>query len=110
MVPFEAVWPSLWQLGWSLVLGTLASGGQWLVILAHRLAPASLLAPFFYSQLLWVTGLGFLVFGNLPDAWTVAGAGIIVASGLYTAHRERVRRVAAASPVRLSPRAWRLNG
>jgi drug/metabolite transporter (DMT)-like permease len=114
MVPFEAVWPSPWQLGWSLVLGILASGGQWLVILAHRLAPASLLAPFFYSQLLWVTGLGFLVFGNLPDEWTLTGAGIIIASGLYTAHRERVRRVAvspaAAASTRLSPRAWRPNG
>jgi drug/metabolite transporter (DMT)-like permease len=93
MLPFEAVWPTASQLGWSLVLGVLASGGQWLVILAHRIAPASLLAPFFYSQLLWVTGLGFLVFGNLPDQWTLAGASIIIASGLYTAHRERVRRV-----------------
>jgi drug/metabolite transporter (DMT)-like permease len=116
MVPFEAVWPSLWQLGWSLVLGALASGGQWMVILAHRLAPASLLAPFFYSQLLWVTGLGFLVFGNLPDEWTLAGAGIIIASGLYTAHRERVRRgaispaAALVSSARRSPRAWRPNG
>jgi drug/metabolite transporter (DMT)-like permease len=92
MLPFVAVWPTLEQLGLSLVLGVLASGGQWLVILAHRIAPASLLAPFFYSQLLWVTGLGFLVFDNLPDGWTIAGATIIVASGLYTAHRERVRR------------------
>jgi drug/metabolite transporter (DMT)-like permease len=96
MLPFEAVWPTASQLGWSLVLGVLASGGQWLVILAHRIAPASLLAPFFYSQLLWVTGLGFLVFGNLPDGWTLAGAAIIIGSGLYTAHRERVRRVSAA--------------
>jgi drug/metabolite transporter (DMT)-like permease len=96
MLPFEAVWPTASQLGWSLVLGVLASGGQWLVILAHRIAPASLLAPFFYSQLLWVTGLGFLVFGNLPDCWTLAGAAIIIGSGLYTAHRERVRRVSAA--------------
>jgi drug/metabolite transporter (DMT)-like permease len=96
MLPFEAVWPTASQLGWSLVLGVLASGGQWLVILAHRIAPASLLAPFFYSQLLWVTGLGFLVFGNLPDGWTLAGAAIIIGSGLYTAHRERVRRVRGA--------------
>ncbi len=92
MLPFEAVWPTPWQFGLSLVLGVLASGGQWLVILAHRHAPASVLAPFFYSQLLWVTGLGFVVFHNLPDQWTLAGAGIIVASGIYTAHRERVRR------------------
>jgi drug/metabolite transporter (DMT)-like permease len=92
MLPFEAVWPSPKQLGLSLILGVLASGGQWMVILAHRVAPASLLAPFFYGQLLWVSALGFLVFGNLPDTWTIAGAGIIIASGLYTAHRERVRR------------------
>jgi drug/metabolite transporter (DMT)-like permease len=99
MLPFEAIWPNAWQLGLSLVLGVLASGGQWMVILAHRLAPASLLAPFFYSQLLWVIVLGFLVFHNLPDQWTVTGAGIIIASGLYTAHRERVRaRMARVRP------------
>jgi len=91
MLPFQAIWPTPKQFGLSLVLGVIASGGQWLVILAHRLAPASLLAPFFYGQLIWVTGLGFLVFGNLPDRWTLTGAGIIIASGLYTAHRERVR-------------------
>lgn len=99
IVPFVAVWPTPGQLGLSLVLGVLASGGQWMIILAHRLAPASLLAPFFYGQLLWVSGLGFLVFGNLPDRWTLTGAGIIIASGLYTAHRERVRRT-IAKPVR----------
>jgi drug/metabolite transporter (DMT)-like permease len=73
----------------------MASGGQWLVILAHRVAPASLLAPFFYMQLAWVTVLGFLVFGNWPDEWTLVGAAIIVGSGIYTAHRERVRRLEA---------------
>ena len=92
ILPFQAIWPTPEQLGLSLVLGVLASGGQWVVILAHRIAPASLLAPFFYSQLLWVSVLGFLVFGNLPDIWTIVGAAIIAASGLYTAHRERVRR------------------
>jgi drug/metabolite transporter (DMT)-like permease len=91
MLPFEAVWPDARQLALSLVLGVLASSGQWLVILAHRIAPASLLAPFFYGQLLWVTVLGFVVFGNLPDTWTLTGAGIIISSGLYTAHRERIR-------------------
>ena len=91
MVPFQAIWPSPRQLALSVLLGILASAGQWLVILAHRLAPASVLAPFFYGQLLWVTGLGFLVFGDLPDQWTLTGAGIIIASGLYTAHRERLR-------------------
>jgi drug/metabolite transporter (DMT)-like permease len=103
MLPLEAIWPTPRQLGWSLILGVLASGGQWMVILAHRLAPASLLAPFFYVQLLWVTGLGFVVFGNLPDEWTLTGAGIIIASGLYTAHRERVRgRMAHPRPAKVA--------
>src|SRR6202035_820307 len=48
-------------------------------------------APFSYTQLLWVSILGFLIFGEVPDVWTVTGAVFIVASGLYTAHRERLR-------------------
>jgi len=69
----------------------LSSVGQWLIVQAHRLAPASMLAPFSYSQLIWATAAGWLVFGNLPDEWTLVGAAIIIASGLYTAHRERIR-------------------
>ena len=91
LLPFEAVWPTWPQLGLCLLLGVLSSAGQWMVVLAHRLAPASLLAPFSYTQLPWVTVGGWLVFDNLPDRWTLVGASIIVASGLYTAHRERVR-------------------
>lgn len=112
LVPLEAVWPNGWQLCLSLVLGVLASAGQYLVILAHRHAAASLLAPFFYAQLLWVTGLGFLVFHNLPDRWTMLGAGIIIGSGLYTAHRERVRRRGQRRTIadRRPPRVASLSG
>jgi drug/metabolite transporter (DMT)-like permease len=92
VLPFQAVWPDAWSLGLSLVMGVVASGGQWLVILAHRQAQASVLAPFFYAQLIWATVLGYFIFNNLPDQWGVFGAGIIIASGLYTAHRERIRR------------------
>jgi drug/metabolite transporter (DMT)-like permease len=92
LLPFEAIWPDTRQLLLSLILGVVASAGQWLVILAHRLAPASLLAPFSYGQLVWAAGAGFIVFGNVPDGWTLCGAAIIITSGLYTAHRERVRR------------------
>ena len=61
-------------------------------VLAFRYADASVLAPFSYTQLLWVSILGFITFGEVPDIWTVTGAAFIVASGLYTAHRERIRR------------------
>jgi drug/metabolite transporter (DMT)-like permease len=53
-----------------------------------------------------VSILGFILFGELPDVWTVTGAAFIVASGLYTAHRERVRRSQLlAVPAESSPNA-----
>ena len=92
LLPLGWSWPTAWQLSLALLLGVLSSLGQWMVVLAHRQAPASLLAPFTYGQLIWATAAGFAVFGALPDHWTIVGATIIIASGLYTAHRERVRR------------------
>jgi drug/metabolite transporter (DMT)-like permease len=92
LLPFEAAWPTPSQLALCLMMGVLSSAGQWMVVLAHRLAPASLLAPISYTQLPWVTIGGYIVFDNLPDRWTLVGASIIIASGLYTAHRERTRR------------------
>ena len=91
IIPFHFVQPTTPQLILSLAQGVLSSLGQWLVILSLRFTPASTLAPFSYIQLLWMTIAGFLAFGALPDEWTLAGAGIIVASGLYTAQRERRR-------------------
>jgi drug/metabolite transporter (DMT)-like permease len=91
LLPFDAHWPTLGQMGLALMLGVLASVGQMVVVLAYRHAPASVLAPFSYAQLVWAGIAGWLVFGNLPDHWTLVGAAIIAASGVYTAHRERVR-------------------
>jgi drug/metabolite transporter (DMT)-like permease len=98
LLPFQAVWPTPWQLSLAVGMGVVASVGQWLIILAHRLAPASTLAPLFYMQLIWAAAAGYLVFGNLADIWTMVGASVIILSGLYTAHRERVRRAATRRP------------
>lgn len=97
MLPWVFVWPTPRQWLLTLFVGILASSGQWLTVLAHRLAPASMLAPFSYTQLIWATLAGWLVFNTLPDRWTLMGAAIIIASGLYTAHRERARARAAAA-------------
>jgi drug/metabolite transporter (DMT)-like permease len=56
-------------------------------------------------QLVWVTLIGFFVFGEVPDAVTFAGAAIIIASGVYTAHRERVRRAQIVVPAEPYPTA-----
>ena len=89
LIPFHFVSPTTRQLVLSAAQGVLSSLGQWLVIMSLRFTPVSVLAPYSYSQLLWMTIAGFLAFGVLPDEWTLVGAAIIVGSGLYTAQRER---------------------
>ena len=56
-----------------------------------RLAPAAVLAPFVYTEIVWAIALGLVVFGDLPTRWTLTGCVIVVGSGLYLLHRERVR-------------------
>ena len=92
LVPFVWVTPTWHDILFGTLIGIASTAGQWIVVLAFRYADASVLAPFSYTQLLWVSILGFFIFGEVPDVWTTTGAAIIVASGLYTAHRERVRR------------------
>ncbi len=68
--------------------GALLALAHTLMIEAFRRGEAALVAPFKYSSLLWATLFGFLIFGDLPDRWTIAGAAVIVLSGLYVLHRE----------------------
>jgi drug/metabolite transporter (DMT)-like permease len=100
LVPFVWVAPSWHDILFGILIGIASTAGQWIVVLAFRYADASVLAPYSYTQLLWVSMLGFIVFGEVPDVWTVTGAAFIVASGLYTAHRERLRhsQLLAAEP------------
>ncbi|MDE2515070.1 MAG: DMT family transporter [Rhodospirillales bacterium] len=88
---FGFTMPSLREIGIAFAMGVCSATAQYLVIVAYTMMPASLLAPFSYVQILTSTALGFAVFGAVPDRATFLGAAIIVASGLYTAHRERVR-------------------
>ena len=91
VVPFFWKPPELWQFALMILAGALASFGHYMLIAAHRHAPASLLSSFIYSQLVWVIALGYAVFGDVPDGYTLAGASIVIASGLYVFHRERIR-------------------
>jgi drug/metabolite transporter (DMT)-like permease len=83
-----------------LILGGLIGGvGQLLLTEAIRIAPVGVVAPFDYTQLVWATGIGFLVWGETPKPATVLGAAVVAASGLYILHRELVRRRPAAAAV-----------
>ena len=71
---------------------------HWCLIQAYRQATATSLAPYPYLQMVWMIAFGWFIFDQFPDNWTLVGAGIIVASGLYIIHREhrlRVRNQAA---------------
>ncbi|MGE0699190.1 MAG: DMT family transporter [Hyphomicrobiaceae bacterium] len=90
--PFVWVWPD--ARGWGLlvtiaVLGTLS---HLALIKALGYAEAGALQPYSYTLLVWAAVVGYLVFGDVPDRWTIAGALVVIASGLYAWHRERLRQ------------------
>lgn len=91
LLPFVWVTPSLYLILLGTVVGIGSAVAHALIVFALERANASTLAPFSYIQIVWATLIGYLVFGTIPDRWIFAGATLIVASGLYTAHRERVR-------------------
>jgi drug/metabolite transporter (DMT)-like permease len=72
-----------------LLLGLFAGMGHWFVISAYLLAPASMLTPFAYLQIIWATGYGFFIFDQLPDRASAVGMAIIVASGVWLALQEK---------------------
>jgi drug/metabolite transporter (DMT)-like permease len=90
--------PAVWRtptiaacaiVGLTAMLSTL---GQYLLIFGLMRGSISLVAPFTYSQMVWSTLVGAFVFGTVPSAWTWLGASLIIGSGIYVAHRERVTR------------------
>jgi len=74
-------------------LGLLGGFGHYLVIRAFQCGAAAVIAPLGYVELVGTTVLGYLIFGNFPDLWTWIGAGMIIASGIYIALRERRRQM-----------------
>lgn len=97
-------WPGWVPMQWAdapLVAGMGLAGalGQIALTRAFQLGEASMIAPLEYTGLVWVIGWDLLFWQQLPDAWTWSGAAIIVASGLYLLHRERVNRQAPPMPL-----------
>ncbi len=91
-VPFFWVTPDFE--GWALMAltGLLGGAGHFTMIRAFTCAPAATVSPFGYSALIWAALFGLMLFNEFPDVWTITGALIIVASGLYVLHREHVRK------------------
>jgi drug/metabolite transporter (DMT)-like permease len=99
--PFAWIAPSARDLGLMAILGVVAMGAFACVNRSLRLAPASVVVPYQYTMIVWAVALGWLVFGDVPDAFTLVGAAIIVTAGLYIFWREQIvaqRESAFAEP------------
>ncbi len=93
VLPFVFVMPrTLWDGMLFCCLGLFGGVGHYLIIRAFQLGPAAVIAPLGYVELIGTSTLGYLIFDNFPDLWTWVGAGVIIASGIYVAFRERRRR------------------
>ena len=100
--------PSAVDVGLMIILGGLATAGHFLFTAAYREAPASLLAPVNYLHLVWAGGLGWLVFGHLPDGWALAGMALVAGAGAAVAlnsHLEQRKAKSRAAAVLDEPLA-----
>ena len=91
-------WPDTRALGLVVLMVSAAVIGHWLLIKAYEQAPASLLAPFGYFEMVSAVILGFLWFGDFPDRFTWLGIAVIVSTGIYISLRERKRKQALRAP------------
>ena len=95
--PFFWQTPSAVDFALMVAVGALGGIGHYLLILAFQQAPASLLAPLVYVQIATSALVGYVAFGDLPDRYTVGGALLIAASGIYIVYREAKLRTATQS-------------
>jgi drug/metabolite transporter (DMT)-like permease len=106
--PALLVWrtPTLAELSFLMAIGALGAAGQYCIIRAYRIGEATALLPFDYTRLLFAGAIGFLLFAEIPDNWTVTGAIIVVAATLYIGIREaRLGRKVRPSQPAIDPPA-----
>ena len=94
--PFAWVHPSPLELGGLFLLGIVSMAGMLCVNRSLKLAPASIVAPYQYTLIIWAIVLGYLAFGDIVEFWTLVGAGMICAAGLILLVLERAPPAAVA--------------
>ena len=93
-------WAPVSGQGWALLLGASVAiiGGYLFSVMTIRVGDIGFVAPFRYTAMIWAIALGLLMFGELPDMATSIGTGIVILTGFYSLHRERVVRRTAPAP------------
>ena len=93
MVPVVWIPPAdLATWGLMVALGVIAATGHFLLIVAYERAPAPVLAPYHYSEIIMTTIIGYAVFSDFPDRWTLLGIAVVVGSGIYISLREKPKK------------------
>lgn len=94
LVPQYWIWSAVELNDYLLITGVAFFGviAQFAVTKAYTIASPSLIAPFEYTALIWSAGLGYLVWNDIPDAYAISGAVLIIGSGVYIIHRETLQQ------------------
>ncbi|WP_295016662.1 DMT family transporter [Tabrizicola sp.] len=98
----DPVWPAGWNWLWLFMVGFWAAVSHMCMTYALKFAPSATLAPLHYLEIVTAVILGYLIFDDFPNAMTFGGIALIVASGLYIIHRERLTARAKARTTRLT--------
>ena len=105
------------DMGLFALVATLNVAASLIVIAAFRAGEAAVVSPMNYSQIIWATGFGVLLFGEVPNGGTLLGSAIIIASGLFIIIRESSSQTSVRRPVQttlsrmsIAPAAWRVVG
>jgi drug/metabolite transporter (DMT)-like permease len=96
---FFWTWPTIEMFGLLVIIGVMATLGHLCMATALKTTDATIVAPVDYTRMLWAAGLGYLVFGEFPDAWTWVGGTVIFLSTVYITYREARRRPATPTPI-----------
>jgi S-adenosylmethionine uptake transporter len=103
ILPFVYVPMELMDFSLAASVGVMSVFAQMMIIIAYRVAPAAVVAPTQYSQILWATAFGALFFDELPDMWVGVGAAVIIASGVFIVWRESRPSVSVRNPILRNP-------
>lgn len=103
--PLQWVTPDATGFAMLMAIALLGAFGHIALIVALGLSQPSMLQPYYYSQFVWAVLAGFLLFGDVPDRWVLLGASLIIASGVYVWHRERVRARERLAKMQATPAA-----
>ena len=102
-LPFVWVNPTHTELGMLFLMGALGTVGHYFLILAYARSPASTLTPYLYAQIVFAMVGGWLVFGQVPDQWAMAGISMIAVCGVggawLTSHESRALRELPVKPL-----------